>query len=60
MPKFLRRISNRLSKLGRRRKSKQVWRRPKGRDNPIREKKKGYPPMVNTGYRTEKSYIKNM
>ncbi|ABW00866.1 50S ribosomal protein L32e [Caldivirga maquilingensis] len=27
------------------------WRRPKGIDNKIRMKRKGYPPMVNVGYR---------
>jgi large subunit ribosomal protein L32e len=27
------------------------WRRPKGIDNKIRMKKKGYPPIVNVGYR---------
>ena len=39
--KFKRRIWNRYSKLGKKRKKKQVWRRPTGRDNPMREKKRG-------------------
>jgi len=49
--KFLRRIWSRYSKLGRNRKKKQVWRRPKGRDNKMREKRKGYPARVSVGYR---------
>ncbi len=48
--KFLRRIWSRYSKLGRKRKKKQVWRRPKGRDNKMREKRKGYPKTVSVGY----------
>jgi len=53
--KFLRRISNRYSKLGKRRKKKQIWRRPKGRDNKMREKRKGYPKTVSVGYSQEKN-----
>ena len=49
--KFLRRTSNRYSKLGKNRKKKQVWRRPRGRDNKMREKRKGYPATVSIGYR---------
>ncbi len=49
--KFLRRTSNRYSKLGKRRKKKQVWRRPTGRDNKMRERRKGYPARVEVGYR---------
>ena len=48
---FLRRISNRYSKLGKRRKKKQVWRRPTGRDNKMREKRRGYPARVSIGYK---------
>ena len=54
MKKFLRRIWSRYSKLGKRRKKKQVWRRPTGRDNKMREKRKGYPSIVEKGYRKEK------
>ncbi len=54
MVKFLRRTSNRYSKLGKGRKKKQVWRKPTGRDNKMREKRKGYPAVVSVGYRTEK------
>ena len=53
MPKFLRRISNRYSKLGKRRKKKQIWRRPTGRDNKMRERRKGYPARVSVGYKGE-------
>jgi len=53
MPKFLRRVSSRYSKLGKGRKKKQVWRRPTGRDNKMRERRKGYPARVEVGYKTE-------
>jgi large subunit ribosomal protein L32e len=52
--KFLRRTSKKLSKLGRNRKKKQVWRRPSGRDNKMREKRRGYPLTVSIGYKTDK------
>jgi len=54
MTKFLRRIWSRYSKLGKRRKKKQVWRKPKGRDNKMREKRKGYPVVVSIGYKQDK------
>ena len=49
--KFLRRTGNRYSKLGKGRKKKQVWRKPKGRDNKMREKRKGKPVVVSIGYK---------
>lgn len=49
-PKFLRRTWSRYSKLGKGRKKKQKWRRPTGRDNKMREKRKGYPVVVSVGY----------
>ena len=52
--KFLRRICNRYSKLGKKRKKKQVWRKPRGRDNKMREKRKGYPAVVKIGYKKER------
>jgi len=52
--KFLRRSVDRFSKIGLRKKKKQVWRSPKGRDNKMREKRKGYPATVSIGYGTEK------
>ncbi|MBP6857396.1 50S ribosomal protein L32e [Candidatus Pacearchaeota archaeon] len=54
MPKFLRHTSHKYSKLGLRRKKKQVWRRPTGRDNKMREKRKGKPAIVAIGYSTNK------
>lgn len=51
--KFQRRTGNRYSKLGKGRKKKQKWRRPTGRDNKMREKRKGYPAVVKIGYKKE-------
>lgn len=59
---FLRRDSNRYSKLGKLRKKKQKWRRPTGRDNKMRERRKGYPKLVSVGYRKadeERNKIRN-
>lgn len=53
--KFFRRGWKKYSKLGLRRKNKQVWRRPHGRDNKMREKRGGYAPVVSIGYRGEKT-----
>lgn len=55
--RFIRRIWNRYSKLGKRRKKKQIWRRPTGRDNPMRQKRRGYPATVSIGYKTDKKEI---
>ncbi|MBT4258094.1 50S ribosomal protein L32e [archaeon] len=52
--KFLRRSWNKLSKLGKGRKKVQRWRKPTGRDNKMREKRKGYSPLVSIGYRSDK------
>lgn len=52
--RFLRRVWDRHSKLGMRRKKKQKWRNPTGRDNKMREKRKGYPAVVSIGYRKSK------
>jgi len=52
--KFLRRVSKQFSKLGRKRKKKQTWRRPTGRDNKMREKRNGRPAIVSVGFRTDK------
>jgi large subunit ribosomal protein L32e len=54
MTTFLRRGWFRYSKLGRKRKNKQVWKRPSGRDNKMREKRRGYPVVVSIGYGTKK------
>lgn len=56
---FLRRTWRRYSKLGKKRKKKQVWRRPKGRDNKMREKRRGWPAVVSVGYKKGKSEKKN-
>jgi large subunit ribosomal protein L32e len=52
--KFLRRDTSRHSRLGKKRKKLQTWRRPKGRDNKMREKRKGYPAVVSPGYKKSK------
>ncbi|MEK6895708.1 MAG: eL32 family ribosomal protein [Nanoarchaeota archaeon] len=54
--KFLRRAWQNTSATGRGRKKKQVWRRPTGRHNKMRENKKGKPATVNIGYRSEKKF----
>lgn len=58
MVKFLRRSWDRYSKLGKGRKKKQVWRKPRGRDNKMREKRKGYPVVVSIGYKKSEKKIK--
>jgi len=60
MIKFLRRTSNRYSKLGRKRKKKQIWRKPTGRDNKMREKRRGYPAVVSIGCKKENSNVKKL
>jgi len=52
--KFLRRTWKKYSKLGKGKKKKQVWRKPKGRHNKMREMRKGYPSIVKIGYRKER------
>lgn len=52
-PNFVRRDSPRFSRLGKKRKNKQIWRRPTGRDNKMREKRSGYPAVVSIGYKTD-------
>jgi len=53
-PKFLRRSVDRYSKLGKGRKKKQRWKNPTGRDNKMREKRRGYPVVVSIGYKSSK------
>jgi len=55
--KFLRRDSVRYSKLGK--KKKQKWKKPAGRDNKMREKRRGYPKVVSIGYKKEKKLRKS-
>lgn len=52
--KFLRRDLRRYLKFGSKRKKMRAWRKPKGRDNKMREKKRGYPAVVSIGYCNEK------
>jgi ribosomal protein L32E len=54
MPKFLRHTTHKYSKLGLRRKKKQIWRRPTGRDNKMREQRRGHPALVAIGYATDR------
>ncbi len=53
--KFLRRDTNRYSKLGKNRKKLQKWRRPTGRDNKMRLRMFGYPTRPTVGHKTELS-----
>lgn len=53
--KFLRRTWNRYSKLGKGRKKKQKWRNPTGRDNKMREMRRGYPAVISVGYKKNKN-----
>jgi len=50
-PEFLRHLWWKFPKFS----NDPKWRRPKGIDNPIRAKEKGYPPIVSVGYRTPRS-----
>jgi len=52
--KFVRTDFRKYSKLGVRRKKKQVYRKSKGRDNKIRLKMKGHTTNVSVGHRTKK------
>lgn len=49
-PRFLRYLSWRFWKFERR----EYWRKPKGNDNKMRLQIKGYPPIVKSGYGTDK------
>ncbi|MEM2772587.1 MAG: eL32 family ribosomal protein [Candidatus Pacearchaeota archaeon] len=53
-PNYLRTDWYKKSRLGRRRKKKQKWRRPKGRHNKIRERRKGKPKRPEVGYGSPK------
>ncbi|MEK6875303.1 MAG: eL32 family ribosomal protein [Nanoarchaeota archaeon] len=48
--KFIRRNYKRHPSIGKGRKKKHIWRKPKGRDNKMREKRRGYPATVSIGY----------
>ncbi len=51
-PRFVRKDWYKISSLGLRRKKKQVWRKPKGRHNKLREKKKSHGAWPSIGYRS--------
>ena len=50
--KFIRTDSHRHSKLGRKRKKLQKWRKAKGRDNKTRLKRRNYPVSPTVGHKT--------
>lgn len=50
--KFIRQDSNRYSKIGKKRKKLQKWRKPKGRDSKMRLNRKSYPTTVSVGYKS--------
>jgi len=52
--KFLRRNTGFHIRIGKRKKRKQIWRKPTGRDNKMRESRKGRSPLVSIGYRKKK------
>ena len=52
--KFLRQDTRRHLKIGKRHKKLQKWRKPKGRHNKMRKKRKSYPATVSIGYRKSK------
>ena len=54
-PRFVRKDWRELSKLGKGRKKKQMWRKPKGRHNKLRAKKRSVGKMPGVGYRSPKS-----
>ena len=51
---FLKRGTGFHLRLGKKRKKKQNWRKPRGRDNKMRESRKGRPPLVSIGYKRKK------
>lgn len=51
---FVRQDSTRYSKLGKKRKTLQKWRKPKGRDSKMRLSRKSYPATVSVGYKTSR------
>jgi len=49
--KFLRQDHMRFSKLGKKRKKLQKWRKPKGRHSKMRQNRQGYPASPGVGYK---------
>ena len=58
MKKFIRQEAKRHSKLGKNRKKLQKWRKPKGRDSKMREKRKGYSKSPTVGNKTPRKNLK--
>ncbi len=58
--KFLRRGWYKHKRIGKGKKRKVGWRKPKGRDNKMRENKKGKPPIVSVGYKRQKENRKKI
>lgn len=58
--KFLRRNVSLHIRIGKKRKNKRVWRKPKGRDNKMRESRKGRSPLVSIGYKRKKEKKKKL
>ncbi len=54
-PRFIRKDWHKISSLGLRRKRKQKWRKPKGRHNKLREKKKSHGAWPSIGYRSPRA-----
>lgn len=52
--KFIRRGSGMHLTIGKKRKKKRIWRRPNGRDNKMRHKRKGRPVVVSIGYKRKR------
>jgi large subunit ribosomal protein L32e len=62
-PRFLRKDTWKVSRMGKRRKKKQKWRRARGRHSKIRKKEKGYGKEPTMGYsspRNIRGYVKGM
>ncbi|MCL6500770.1 MAG: hypothetical protein K6T16_01905, partial [Candidatus Pacearchaeota archaeon] len=62
-PLFIRKDSFKKSRLGRGRKKKRKWRRPRGRHSKLREKRKGYIKQPSIGYgrpQSTRGYINNL
>ncbi len=60
MVEFIRRVWRNYSKLGKKRKNKRVWRKPRGRDNKMRERRRGVPEVVTIGHKRRNEERKNL
>jgi large subunit ribosomal protein L32e len=57
--KFLRRDWHKYLRLGMKRRKKQKWRKPKGRDNKMRERRRGYSTSPHIGLKRNDAYKKD-